>query len=652
MDFFQAQLEARRRQRRLLVGYAVSVAANSAVAGALVWMLFHGTGAGAALWLGVSAAFAAVVVLVSYLKVRQLKEGGGRLIAENMGAQRLAPDVSAPFAQDPAAQAQIQQLLNVVAEMAVASGMAVPPVYLLPEDEVINAFSAGFGQADTVIAVTSGCLNYLTRAELQALAAHEFGHIRSGDTHLNTLMVGVLYGLSVLPLLGGSVLFAPTPVIRLERPRPPHLLLGSIVWFCSAVGLLFVMMGGWLFLIVGALGWVCAEGIKKSLNRNSEFAADAQAVEFTRQSRPLAEVLRKIGGLPKQSWLFDWEVSQTAHMLFADESNRALEPEIFATHPPLAARIARIWPQWDGSYPTPQRLSHLSWQMPEPVATDELKLAAVLGVAAIAPLAESEKARLAQGELAYARQIIRYIPDDWLACARSGEYAVCVVLALLGSQDAAVWGLQHQAIRAEKQIWADECAKLMRERGLITVSQRLPLLEIALPQLTHTFGTEFRFNDLKKLLKAMIAADGKLSSFEWCVYTIVTEYLGQYVHAATPFRQPVLEAGQTQAAAGRLLELFAYACLGADLAASACAKAYAALGYPMQEGGVFKPIEAADFSELPGLVGQLKHMDVLQKPFFMKALVEIARFNGTLAPKERELLRAIALSLENPLPPL
>ena len=116
----------------------------------------------------------------SLFKIAQLA-GGGTTVAERLGGRRMYPN-----SLDP----NERRLLNVVEEMALASGVPVPPVFLLKNEQGINAFAAGFSPSDAVIGVTRGCVEQLSRDQLQGVIAHEFSHILNGDMRLNLRMIG------------------------------------------------------------------------------------------------------------------------------------------------------------------------------------------------------------------------------------------------------------------------------------------------------------------------------------------------------------------------------------------------------------------------------------------------------------------------------
>ena len=114
-------------------------------------------------------------------------------MAESLGGRRVFPDTTDPVER---------RLLNVVEEMALASGVPVPPVFLLDDEAAINAFAAGYSPSDAVVAVTRGCAEQLSRDELQGVVAHEFSHILNGDMRLNIRLIGLLFGILLIGLMG------------------------------------------------------------------------------------------------------------------------------------------------------------------------------------------------------------------------------------------------------------------------------------------------------------------------------------------------------------------------------------------------------------------------------------------------------------------
>jgi len=217
---------------------------------------------------------------------------------------------------------QLRRLRNVVEEMSIASGVPVPRVYVLEHEPGINAFAAGYSPSDAVIAVTRGALDRLNRDELQGVIAHEYSHILNGDMRLNIRLVGVLFGILMLGLIGRKIL--------------QH---GAAVRGRNAMPLLVAAL---LALVVGYVGLFFGRMIKAGVSRSREVRADATAEQFTRRTTGLAGALKKIAGLHDGSRLTARaEAEEVSHMLFGDGTGLS---GLFATHPPILERIRALEP--------------------------------------------------------------------------------------------------------------------------------------------------------------------------------------------------------------------------------------------------------------------------------------------------------------------
>ncbi len=330
MDFFSHQDRARRQTALMLCLFAAAVAAIIAalykVTGFLLFFKGRSPGFDPQLLGIVAAAVLTLVGLGSLYKIRQLRQGGGAGVAELLGGRLVAADT---------ADGHEQRLLNVVEEMAIASGVPIPAVYVLDEDG-INAFAAGFTSADAVVTVTRGCLRKLGRDELQGVIAHEFSHILNGDMRLNIRLMGVVHGILLIALIGANILrysFGGSPgVSRSRRSGGPFILLAMAM------------------MVIGYIGVFFANLIKAAVSRNREFLADSSAVQFTRNPSGIAGALKKIGGLSAGSEIGNEHAAEASHFYFAKGLGDSLF-SIFATHPPLAERVKRLDPGFRGAFP-------------------------------------------------------------------------------------------------------------------------------------------------------------------------------------------------------------------------------------------------------------------------------------------------------------
>jgi Zn-dependent protease with chaperone function len=317
MDFFSAQDRARRQTTWLAVLFTLSVI-TICIANCLVAVGLFGLEP--AVIAAAVLATLAVVGLGSLWRYVQLANGGGAAVAEMLGGRRLDPN---------ATRLEDRVLLNIVEEMALASGIPVPPVYVLENEHSINAFAAGHSVGEAVIGVNRGTLEQLNRDELQGVIAHEFSHILSGDMRINLKLIAILNGILVLSMIGYFLMRiggGTGSSSNSDRKGVPHLLvLGLAMWLIGTIGLFFSKL------------------IKSAISRQREYLADASAVQFTRNPDGIAGALKMIAG--RGSRLETPEAEAASHMFFGSSTSNWL-----STHPPLIDRITRLDPSFQGDF--------------------------------------------------------------------------------------------------------------------------------------------------------------------------------------------------------------------------------------------------------------------------------------------------------------
>ncbi|MGH8042298.1 MAG: M48 family metallopeptidase, partial [Rudaea sp.] len=317
MNFFAQQERARVHTRRMLVLFVLAVVCIVAALDLVLLLAFGSSGHGRHAGMGTVLFWNSVLVIgviggCSMYKITALRGGGGT-VARQLGATLVEPDTT-DFAH--------KRLRNVVEEIAIASGVPVPEVYVLEGEPAINAFAAGYTPADAAVTVTQGCLDKLNRDELQGVIAHEFSHVLNGDMRLNIRLMGVLFGILVIGIVGRKI------AANSGRSRDSG----------------YAVLIGIAILAIGYIGVFFGRLIKAGISRQREYLADASAVQFTRQTRGISGALKKIGGLADGSKLASGETEEVAHMLFGDGVGYSA---LFATHPPLNLRIKAIDPQFD-----------------------------------------------------------------------------------------------------------------------------------------------------------------------------------------------------------------------------------------------------------------------------------------------------------------
>ncbi len=342
-SFLDYQEKARKRTRLFVALHLLCVAAIAFLVGALalatMWLV-EGDGSDSIprafvdARLGPVAAVVgiviAIVALATLYRTSQLRGGGGK-VAESLGGRRVRADTHDRLER---------RLLHVVEEMAIASRVAIPSVYVLDEEPGINAFAAGWSPNDAAVAVTRGALESLSREELQCVVGHEFSHILNGDMRLNVRMLGSIFGLVCLSVVGRVLMRAGVEIPRSSRPRRSKDEDGVL-----GIALLLILVGLFVWLL-GLLGVLFGRILQSTISRQREFLADASSVQFTRNPHGMASALETIGASARHGTVAAARAPEIAHMLFAASGAERL----FASHPPLDARIRRFEPDFDGRF--------------------------------------------------------------------------------------------------------------------------------------------------------------------------------------------------------------------------------------------------------------------------------------------------------------
>ncbi len=639
MNFFERQRAARSTTVRLVLLFTAAVVSIVAVVDAIMAIAFRHSPASTLI--GVIVAASAVTLLIIGLgtltKLIALR-GGGAVVAQSVGAVAVDPSTSDP---------RLRRFVNVVEEMAIASGVPVPRLFVLEQEPGINAFAAGYSPADAAITATSGALDRLNRDELQGVIGHEFSHVLNGDMRLNVRLIGLLNGILLLGLVGLRFL-----QFGGGRSRSKN---GS--------ALLVVAVA---FVVLGFVGQFFAGLIKAAVSRQREWLADASAVQFTRQTTGLAGALKKIAGLPAGSQLSDAHGErQVSHMLFG-EGKRGLS-QLYATHPPLLERISELEP---GFRPAEVGALAQEWARAEP---DGLAEDAALGLAGPPPAAPRvagarpgpapRAARVGVDPSAVVGRVATMTPDDLAhgvrlraavpaalhALASQASTAVPLVLALLLDADAGVRERQLWSVRARLgPAVAEACAAMASQRAGLDPLLRLPLAALAAPQLAARPAGERQA--LLTALDELARADGRVDVFEYCLTRLVGSRLADAedpLMRSRPGRAPL---SAVRDAALTLLATVSAAGHGDPRAAEHAFTAAVAHLLPGERVPFVAPREpwpALDAGWTP-----LNALDPRNKQVLIESLVVAVADDGVLQEAEAELLRTACALLRCPLPPL
>lgn len=615
MNFFQRQQDVRRSSRRLVVLFVVAVLAIVAVVDLIAFFLLGLDDQPAAFMLNVIIAISGVLIVIigltSFFRALALKRGGGGKVAQSLGGIFVPEDTTDP---------RLRRLRNVVEEMAIASGTPVPQVYVLPHENGINAFAAGFTPADAAIAVTHGALETLNRDELQGVIAHEFSHVVNGDMRLNIRLMGVLFGLLALAVVGRIL-------VNTRGDRNPLPLIGLVL------------------IIVGYVGVFFGRLIKAAVSRQREYLADASAVQYTRQTAGLAGALKKIAGLDAGSKLRDKRSEDVSHMLFGEGFS-----SWFATHPPLEQRIRTLDPTFDSA-----QLAALAgrwhYQPPSGLLEDE-----ALGLAPRGqlpppnvpmPLRPSEVVAAIGTTQPRAGSILDNIPAPFLDRARTPDTVVPLVFGLLMAADPRARAAQHQIIASRfGPETANTAGQDARALDSLHPVLRLPLAELAFPVLRRLPRPQQ--DAILACIHALTQADGQVDLHEYCLSRLLHRELYESMHRTSPWqgrrapREAIAQAGAT------LLAVLADAGQPDRTAAEAAYRAGLAQVVP----GATLPFAPVPAVALEGAWPVLDGLDGPEKQFLVAGMVTVIGYDGVTTVTEIELLRTVCALLHCPLPPL
>lgn len=653
MDFFTQQDQARKHTSRLVILFALALLTLIVLTNLLLIAAFWGIELYSHAdgnqqidlsqiwqhndpkqWLMISVAVLSVVGCASAYRWWSLR-GGGQSVAEMLGGRKIALNTDNFYEK---------RVLNVVEEMALAAGMPVPPVYVL-SDTSINAFAAGYQASDAVVGVTRGCIEKLSREQLQGVIAHEFSHILNGDMRLNIRLMALLFGILFIGLIGRMLLDAAMYSRSRRSEKDNRLPLWAV-----GLGLMAIGYGGVLF---GNL-------IKAAVSRQREFLADASAVQFTRDPSTIGGALKVIGH-GSGSEIASPERGETAHLFFGQAM--PFFSDLFATHPPLAERIRRIEPKWDGKYLAPA--APLEAKTSEHDGTIDMPgyrasaLTSLAVGAALAGTAAHANDRSAEGtpnpSTINGSSIDGQAARAHLRQAASDPYSARTLMFTLLLADAT----NTDAQQSQRQIIAEqqgdgiarEVDTLLIYKDLIPNDERLIFVELAIPSLKALSKTQWETTN--RTLLALIKADGAIDLFEWCLFRLTTQYVTSAFKRVKPHR---FEYGKPKHVAREIaVVLSAVAHHGHDSdqeAQSAFAKGIHAAGFDDLNLTV---LDADDYTSLKPLnvaLGTLVNAYPHVKGRLIKALVACAQGDGDIRPIERDLITTLAAILECPTPAL
>jgi Zn-dependent protease with chaperone function len=625
VDFFERQDKARRNTKLLVVYFSLAVlslilAVNAAVS--LIFTGFAATNSGdelslpwsqAELLFWVTIGTLVVILVASVFKTLQLARGGS-VVAELLEGRLINPNTT---------EADERKLLNVVEEMAIASGVPVPQLYVMDDEAGINAFAAGHSASDAAISVTRGCMKMLSRDELQGVIAHEFSHILNGDMRLNLRLMGLIFGILCLTIIGRIL-------IRTRGRKNPLPLLG--------VALIII---GWAGVFFGRL-------IQAAVSRQREVLADASAVQFTRNPAGLAGALKKIGGLTYGSRIDSPHAEEVSHLFFAN----GLGNSLFATHPPLTERIRALDPSFDGKYPRVVEAVEVSPRptIPAlPLVQGEKEQFAAPFIAQHAVVANIGQA--SARHLHYAIDFQQAIPPELQATVRDPLGAGALVCAFLLANEPSTRQRQlEDLVRVSSAAVRDEIMRIWRETQSIPPQARIPLVDLAMPALRRLSPQQFE--QFRTATETLVESNTETDLFVYMLRKIAVRHLERHFFPEQRRLTQFYALHPLASDCGVLLSATAYA------GQENVTKAYAAfergaqlLSRAARSEIPWLPPVQCDLPRVDAALARLSQAVPQIKKNVLDACAQTVAADGVIQEGEAELLRAIADTLDCPIPP-
>ena len=639
MDFFDRQERARRKTKLLVFYFVVAVGLLILAVYAAALVIFGRTEisdsierGSFSLWQPELFSIAAlgtllVIIIGTVSKTLQLSRGGSA-VAEMLDGRVINSN---------ATETDERKLLNVVEEMALASGIPVPQVYLLENEAGINAFAAGHSTGDATVGVTRGCMKMLSRDQLQGVVGHEFSHILNGDMRLNLRLMGLVFGILCLTVIGRVLL-------RTRGRKNPLPLLGLAL------------------IVIGGVGVFFGRLIQAAVSRQRELLADAASVQFTRNPDGLAGALKKIGGLSGGSKLESPHAQEASHLFFAN-GIRSSVIGLMATHPPLEERIRALDPAFDGKFPeiAPAMMEPLRSQpppipspLPPPLPGFPTSQDGGAGIAGAVIAAHAILPNVGQPttqHLQYAADLQLSLPKTLASAARDPLGASALIYALLLSSEpsAREKQLTELASGTSDQV-RDETLRVWPETRNVTVPTKIPLVDLALPALRQLSPTQF--HQFRAAVHTLVESDRQIDLFEYMLQKIVLRHLEPNFFPAPKVVTQYYDLRPLAAECGVLLSAMAHAGQeDATQAQAAFARGARPLGRIARSEIPFRPGGDCDLPRLDAALERLALAVPQIKKNVLNACAETVAADGIIQVQEAELLRAVADSLDCPIPP-
>lgn len=636
MDFFEAQDRAKRHTTKLVIYYILAVSGIIGSVYIVTLLLFYTQNApesGVSLWQPGWLAAVSFLVLVTILigtlyRVIQLRKGGSA-VAEMLGGRKVNPSTI---------DLKERMLLNVVEEMSIASGISVPDVYILDQEESINAFAAGYGVQDAAVGVTRGTLEKLNRDELQGVIAHEFSHIFNGDMRFNIRLIGVLNGILLIHIIGmivmRSVMYSGARVRSNQDGKGGN---GQIV----------IILFGLALVIIGYIGMIFGRMIQAAISRQREYLADAAAVQYTRNPDGLAGALRKIAGKETGSELKNAHSMEMSHLFFANSFKTALDG-LFATHPPIKKRIKAISANVIAGEPSASSKVSEKFQK-DHIAGQQMASGSrgvLAGHDALSPeLILGAIGSIGGRDIQQAASFLNGIPEELRQAAHESLSAKALIFAML---DTAPVRVDQEWLTARlDQETLRETERLSEFLSPDNQKWFLPLAELAVPAL-RTLSKE-QYREFRGILTEVMQQERLENIFLFALEKMVIHHLDA---SFSKNKRPEVKYQQLEEVTAELSILLSALCYtsGDDPE-----KGWQAALIPLEKEGAKTGLkltdrDAANLSAVDKALDKLAASSNSLKKYIVSSVIYCITADQKITASEAELTRAISEVLGVPIP--
>tara|TARA_B110000116_G_scaffold231754_1_gene214817 strand:+ start:5819 stop:7783 length:1965 start_codon:yes stop_codon:yes gene_type:complete len=650
MDFFDRQELARKNSKHLIFYYIVAVIGivcsfGFAVLGARYLFLVQQSAQTNSLvrqsffdsefFLYSALGVLVLIILSTLFKISTLSEGGAA-VAKSLGGKEVDPTTKDP---------RYRRLINVVEEMSIASGVSVPSIYVMDQEDGINAFAAGHSSSNATIGVTAGCLNKLNRSELQGVIAHEFSHILNGDMRLNIRMMSVLYGILMMFIVGKFMLRSFGRSSSRSRSNSKE-----------GGGAAFIIVVSLALLLIGLMGSIMAKLIKAAVSRQREFLADASAVQFTRDPSGISGALKKIGGFAGAK-IEHPRGEEVSHMFFGSCYKKKLS-NLLATHPPIDDRIRAIGGASDGFQTLPEGSELNSDQ----ISMDETQSLASSFSDSSMQRSDPEKGffqekdlnqigQIMADQVVVAQRIVSEIDESLISLVHQKSGALAVVYSLLLSEEDLVRGNQLKVIKGTCESEVSKTFKTVSDQVIdMHSTKKIALLDLAVPALRRLSPEEY--GQFCEIINELINIDEQVDLFEFMIQKNIRLHLDTFFGRIQPPNETIKILSKLNHESSVLLSAIAGFGNEDELNRLQAFKKGAAVLELYGTGKLkFLPPENCGIGQMDEALKAFEKCVPTLKKTLLIACGKAAISDGKITSNEAEILRAIGDSMGTPIPP-